>query len=106
MGGHRRARELDVDILFILTAVDQVAVDFGKPTQRGLDRISVDEACRHIEDGQFPEGNMLPKVEAALAFVTSRFGREAIITSLERAGEAIHGKTGTKFVDEARTAVK
>ncbi|WP_215189873.1 hypothetical protein [Exiguobacterium sp. s6] len=49
---------------------------------------------------------MLPKVESALAFVTSRFGREAIITSLERAGEAIHGQTGTRFVDEARTAVK
>ncbi|MFC4684134.1 hypothetical protein [Exiguobacterium sp. s149] len=49
---------------------------------------------------------MLPKVESALAFVTSRFGREAIITSLERAGEAIQGKTGTKFVDEARIVVK
>ncbi|TCI48028.1 MULTISPECIES: carbamate kinase [unclassified Exiguobacterium] len=100
------ARELDVDILFILTAVDQVAVDFGKPSQRGLDMLSVEEARTHIRDGQFPPGSMLPKVEAALAFVTSRFGREAIITSLERAGEAIHGKTGTKFVDEARTAVK
>ncbi|WP_114165853.1 carbamate kinase [Exiguobacterium sp. TNDT2] len=100
------ARELDVDVLFILTAVDRVAVDFGKPTQRGLERISVAEAQRYIEDGQFPAGSMLPKVESALAFVTSRFGREAIITSLERAGEAIEGKTGTKFVDEARTAVK
>lgn len=100
------ARELDVDVLFILTAVDQVAIDFGKPTQRGLDRISVAEAQMYIEDGQFPAGSMLPKVESALSFVTSRFGREAIITSLERAGEAIQGKTGTKFVDEARTPVK
>lgn len=100
------ARELDVDVLFILTAVDQVAIDFGKPTQRGLAMLSVDEAREHIQAGQFPAGSMLPKVESALAFVTSRFGREAIITSLERAGEAIKGQTGTRFVDEARTAVK
>lgn len=100
------ARELDVDVLFILTAVDQVAIDFGKPTQRGLAMLSVDEAREHIQAGQFPAGNMLPKVESALSFVTSRPGREAIITSLERAGEAIKGQTGTRFVDEARTAVK
>lgn len=100
------ARELDVDVLFILTAVDQVAVDFGKPTQRGLAMLSVNEAREHIQDGQFPAGSMLPKVESALSFVTSRPGREAIITSLERAGEAIAGKTGTRFVEEARTAVK
>lgn len=94
------ARELDVDVLFILTAVDQVAVDFGKPSQRGLERISVAEAQIYIEDGQFPAGSMLPKVESALSFVTSRPGREAIITSLERAGEAIAGETGTRFVEE------
>ena len=94
------ARDLDVDVLFILTAVDQVAVDFGKPTQRGLDKLSVEEAQGHIRDGQFPPGSMLPKVESALSFVTSCPGREAIITSLERAGEAIAGKTGTRFVEE------
>lgn len=93
------ARELDVDVLFILTAVDQVAIDFGKPTERGIAMLSVDEAREHIHDGQFPAGSMLPKVESALSFVASRPGREAIITSLERAGEAIAGKTGTRFVE-------
>ncbi|WP_215143910.1 hypothetical protein [Exiguobacterium qingdaonense] len=89
-----------MDVLFILTAVDQVAIDFGKPTQCGLHHVSIEEARRYIQEGQFPPGSMLPKVESALSFVMSSPVREAIITSLERAGEAIEGKTGTRFVKE------
>ena len=91
------AQELDLDYLFMLTAVEQVAVDFNTPKQRNLDRVSVDEARSHIAAGQFPAGSMLPKVEAAIQFVESSPGRRAIIGALEKATDAINGKSGTTF---------
>ena len=69
------AHELKADALMLLTGVEKVAVDFGKPTQKWLDHITRDEALRYIEEGQFPAGSMLPKVEAAVAFARSRPGR-------------------------------
>ncbi|SEN49466.1 carbamate kinase [Amphibacillus marinus] len=89
------AEALDVDFLFILTAVDRVAINFGKPGQQELDSISVEEAKQYIADEQFPPGSMLPKVEAAIKFVLSKKERKSIISSLERAKDAVLGRTGT-----------
>lgn len=89
------AEELDLDFLFILTAVERVAINFGKPDQEDLGYVTVDEIKHWIKENQFAPGSMLPKVEAAIRFVESREQRVAIITSLEKAGEAIKGKTGT-----------
>lgn len=89
------AEELDVDFFFILTAVEQVAINFGKPNQQDLSELSVKQANEYIKEGHFPEGSMLPKVKAAIKFVESKSGRKAVISSLEKAKEAMLGKTGT-----------
>ncbi|MCI3028408.1 carbamate kinase [Desemzia sp. C1] len=89
------AEELDLDFFFILTAVDRVAINFGKPNQKELDRLSVQQAREYGAEGHFPAGSMLPKVEAAIKFVESKPGRQAIISSLEKAKEAILSNTGT-----------
>jgi len=89
------AEELDADLLIILTAVEKVAVNFGKPDQKWLDDLTPEEAKKHIADGQFAPGSMLPKVEAAVKFAESRPGRTALITLLEKAKDGIAGKTGT-----------
>lgn len=89
------ARQLDADFLIILTAVEKVAIRFGKPDQQDLDRLTPETARKYIADGEFAPGSMLPKVEAALSFATSAPGRKSLITLLEKAREGIHGKTGT-----------
>ncbi len=89
------AEMIDADLLIILTAVEKVALDFGTPQQRWLDRLSVDEARRYIGEGHFAKGSMLPKVEAAVEFAASRPGRTTLITLLSRAREGIEGRTGT-----------
>ncbi|QHM73834.1 carbamate kinase [Mixta intestinalis] len=89
------ARDIDADMLVILTAVEKVAVNFNTPQQKWLDRMTPEEARHYIAEGQFAPGSMLPKVEAALAFAESRPGRKALITLLERAGDGINGRTGT-----------
>ncbi|BAL00032.1 carbamate kinase [Oscillibacter valericigenes Sjm18-20] len=89
------AEELDADSLIILTAVEKVAVNFGKPDQRWLDAMTPDEARRYEQEGQFAPGSMLPKVQAAVKFAESKKGRTALITLLEKAGDGIAGKTGT-----------
>lgn len=91
----RLAQDIDADSLIILTAVEKVAVNFGKPDQRWLDRISTGEARRLIEEGQFAAGSMFPKVRAAMEFAGSGKGRSALITLLGKAGEGLAGKTGT-----------
>ena len=91
------AHELKADALMLLTGVEKVAVDFGKPTQKWLDHITRDEALRYIEEGQFPAGSMLPKVEAAIAFVENNPEGEALITSIGCLGDALAGKTGTRI---------
>lgn len=91
------AEELGVDYLFILTAVERVAINFGKPNQVDLENVSVEYAKQLIEDGQFAPGSMLPKVQAAVKFVESAPNRKAIISSLEKANEAMMGNTGTTF---------
>lgn len=92
---------LDADYLFILTAVERVAINFGKENQRDLDKISLEEAYKYIEEGQFGVGSMLPKVMAALDFVKSKKGRQAIIASLEKTKEALVGESGTIIYNKA-----
>ena len=89
------AEQLDADFLVILTAVEKVAVNFGKPDQQWLDELTPETAERYIAEGQFAPGSMLPKVQAALAFAQSAPGRSSLITLLERASDGIAGKTGT-----------
>ena len=89
------AEILDCDTLFILTAVEKIAVNFGKANQKNLDKISTEEAYKYIEEGHFAPGSMLPKVKAAVDFVESKEGRTAIVTSLENAKRAMAGETGT-----------
>lgn len=90
------AEELDADYLIILTAVEKVAVNFGKPDQKWLDEISLTDAEKYIQEGQFAPGSMLPKVQAAVKFASSKSGRTALITLLEKAREGINGETGTR----------
>ena len=89
------AEQVDADVLLILTEVEKVAIRFGKPDQQDLDRLSLEQAARYVEEGQFGVGSMLPKVEAAMKFVRANPGKRAIITSLEQAVDALDGKTGT-----------
>ena len=91
----RLAEEVDADTLIILTAVEKVAIHFGKPDQMELDDLSVEQAQRYIDAGEFAPGSMLPKVEAAVRFVRSKPGRRALITLLEKARDGISGHTGT-----------
>ncbi len=89
------AEELDADFLIILTAVEKVAINFGKPEEKWLDDITTDDARKYIGEGHFAPGSMLPKVQAAVKFADSKEGRNALITLLEKAKEGILGKTGT-----------
>ena len=91
------AKELDADFLIILTAVEQVALNFGKPDETWLQNVSVAEAEEYISQGHFAPGSMLPKVQAAVDFAGSKPGRTALITLLEKSRDAICGKTGTTF---------
>ena len=90
------AELLDADMLVILTAVEKVAINFGKPDQKGLDDLTPADARKYIEEKQFAPGSMLPKVQAALSFAESAPGRVALITLLEKAKDGIEGKTGTR----------
>ena len=89
------AQQLDADMLIILTAVEKVAVNFGKPDQKWLDALTPEQARAYMDKGQFAPGSMLPKVQAAVAFAESKPGRSALITLLEKAKDGIEGKTGT-----------
>lgn len=89
------AELLDADILVILTAVEKVAINFGKPEQENLSELTPELARQYIAEGQFAPGSMLPKVEAAVSFAESKPGRKALITLLEKAQDGIAGKTGT-----------
>jgi len=93
------AEILDADYLIILTAVDKVAINYGKPDVKWLSELSLEEAFKYIEEGHFAPGSMLPKVQAAIKFAESKKGRKALITSLEKAKEGIEGLTGTVIVD-------
>lgn len=89
------AKELNADMLVILTAVDRVMINFNKPNQEEIKEMTIDQAKQYIEEGHFAPGSMLPKVEACLEFVENSDQGQALITSLEKAAEALEGKTGT-----------
>jgi carbamate kinase len=89
------AELVDADMLVILTAVDNIYINFNKPTQKKLEAVEVSELKEYIEEGHFAAGSMLPKVEAAIQFAESNPNRRAIVTSLEQAVQAIEGKAGT-----------
>ncbi|MEA4895256.1 MAG: carbamate kinase [Oscillospiraceae bacterium] len=89
------ATNLQADYFIILTAVEKVAINFGKENQQWLSKMSVCDAEKYIEEGQFAPGSMLPKVKAAVRFAESGDNRRALITLLEKASEGLQGKTGT-----------
>ena len=89
------AELLDADVLVILTAVEKVAINYGKPNQENLAELTPDQAQQYIAEGHFAPGSMLPKVEAAVSFAQSKPGRKALITLLEKAKQGIAGETGT-----------
>ena len=89
------AEQVEADVLMILTEVEQVAIQWGKPDQQNLSHMSLAEAAKYVSQGQFAPGSMLPKVEAAMKFVRHNPDKEAIITSLDKAIDALEGRTGT-----------
>jgi carbamate kinase len=91
------AAELKAELYVILTGVSRVALDFGKPTERAVDRLTADEAERYSKDGQFPAGSMGPKIEAAIQFVRAT-GSEVLITDVEHFRDALEGRAGTRVV--------
>lgn len=86
---------LKADVLLILTAVEKVSINFNKPDQVDLSELTLSDANKYIAEGQFAKGSMLPKVEACMDFINGNPEGTAIITSLEKALDAIHGDTGT-----------
>jgi carbamate kinase len=88
------AARCGVEVLLILTDVEQVYLNFNEPDQRGIDYMSVEEAMDYLQEGHFPEGSMRPKIEAAIDFLNLG-GERVIITSLDKVKEAVDGRTGT-----------
>jgi carbamate kinase len=95
LASSKLAELIEADIFIVLTAVPKIAINFGKPNQRNIDKMSTKEAYQFIEEGHFAPGSMLPKVLAAIDFVTHNQKAQAIIGSLEEASDAIKGKSGT-----------
>ncbi|HUP46570.1 MAG TPA: carbamate kinase [Thermoanaerobaculia bacterium] len=91
------AKELEAELFIVLTGVAKVAVDFGQPSQKSIDRLTVVEAEKYLAEGQFPAGSMGPKIEAAVQFVKAS-GRQVLITDVEHLREAIAGTDGTLVV--------
>jgi carbamate kinase len=88
------ASDLRADLFIVLTGVPKVAIDFGKPSQQNVDRLSVTEAEKHLAAGQFPAGSMGPKIEASIQFVLST-GKQVIITDVDHLRDALEGREGT-----------
>lgn len=91
------ARNLNADMLIILTAVEKVAIHYGTPEQQWLEELTPEEAEAYARAGEFAPGSMLPKVEAGIQFARSGEGRTALITLLEKARDGLNGKTGTRI---------
>jgi carbamate kinase len=91
------ARDIGAQLLIILTSVDKVALDYSKPTQKNIDKLTVAEAENYLKAGQFPPGSMGPKIGAAIDFLKSG-GEKVIIGSIEQAYEAVQGQAGTTII--------
>lgn len=98
------AAEIQADYLFILTGVEQVAINFGKPNQQNLFEVTIEEALQYMEEGQFPKGSMGPKIEAAILFL-QKGGKNVIITSIDKLQDALAGKTCTRIVVHSEQTV-
>jgi carbamate kinase len=94
------AREVKVDLFIILTAIERVFINFGKPDQTEVPVLSVDEARRHLADGQFPPGSMGPKIRAAIEYIEAG-GREVLITKDSHLKSALLNRSGTRIVASA-----
>lgn len=94
------AKQVNADMLIILTAVDHVAINFGKPNQQNLEQVTVSELLAYEKENQFAKGSMLPKVQAAIQFVKERPSNKALICALSQAKDALAGKTGTLIVND------
>ena len=94
------AREIKVDLFIILTAIERVFINFGKPDQRAVPVLTVEEARRHLDDGQFPPGSMGPKIRAAVEYIEAG-GREVLITTAAHLRAALINRSGTKIVATA-----
>ncbi len=90
------ARGIKADLFVISTAVEKVYINFNTPEQEGLDRITLSEARKYLQEGHFAAGSMKPKIEAAINFLENG-GQEVLITSPEFLADAIEGKTGTRI---------
>ena len=88
------ANLIKADLFIISTAVEKVAINFNKPDQKWLDKMTVAEAKQYMADGHFAKGSMLPKIQAILKFMESG-GKKAIITNPENISRALRGETGT-----------
>lgn len=95
LASERLGEDLDVDTLLILTAVERACINFGKSDETPLDNITVTQARQYMSEGHFAPGSMLPKIDAAVRFAESKSGRKAIITSLDKAADALKGTSGT-----------
>lgn len=91
------AELIDADMLVILTAVEKVAINYGKPDVQWLSSMDLEDAEKYCGQGQFAPGSMLPKVRACMEFAASKKGRVALITSLDKALQALNGETGTRI---------
>ena len=89
------AEQVDADVLMILTEVERVSLNFNTPEQRDLSALNLADAARYCEEGHFAAGSMLPKVQAAMKFVRANPSKHAVITSLDKAIEALSGESGT-----------
>jgi carbamate kinase len=94
------AKILGVETLLILTDVEKVFINYGKPDQRALDRMTVQECRKYLAEGQFPAGSMGPKIESAVSFLSGSSGRRVVIASLEKAEEALKGIAGTTITNQ------
>ena len=95
LASEKLAEDLDADTLMILTAIEKVCINYGKPDQLEISELDANTARKYISEGHFAPGSMLPKIEAALKFILSKNGRRAIITSLDKAVDALNGRAGT-----------
>jgi len=95
--GQKLAEIVNGDIFLVLTDVDQVCLNFGKPNQTSIKEMTISAAKRYLEKNQFPRGSMAPKVEACISFL-EQGGKRAIISSVEKAVAALGGKAGTEII--------
>jgi carbamate kinase len=100
LAAEKLAEEVEADILLILTAVEKVSINFKKPGQKDMSFMSVEDCERYIAEDQFAPGSMLPKIQAAIAFAKCSAANKTIITSLNKAVEALKGETGTVITQE------